>query len=176
MRYRTPKAVMQIDWGLAQLQFEVFGVSINKIAEEYNVNPVVVEYAAEEHGWEKNDLALTLSNKLEVGDVDEDLLQTIGDRLNLLYTLKTSALMPSYVMLEAALLGKCISHVKALDSSDPAAITSFKMVAEILSVLRDKANGGMGMKKDEGNGAITVKILNQINREQQSQTAIEVSM
>ena len=166
---------MQIDWQLAQIQYEVFDVPFDQIAQEYDTTPRMVKYAAEKHGWKKNDLALVLQQKLEVGEIDSELIDQISERLGILFTVKSSALMPSYVMLEAALLSKCIAHVKSLDADNPASATNIKMVADVLKTLRDKASGGLGQQKDD-KGAITVKILNQVNRDKSSQTAMEINV
>ncbi len=163
---------MQIDWNLARVQYENFNIPLEDIAEEYGVSLSLVEYAAEKDKWERNDLAAALQKKLDVGDVDESLLDEISGRIAMLQTVKSSALLTSYVSLEAALLSKCIKHVRSLDATNLASAPNLKVVAEVLKTLRDQTGGALGSDKESG--SLTVKILNQVNIAETPQTEQEV--
>lgn len=168
-----------IDWGLARLQHEMFGRGFREIAEEHDVSVSVVKYTAEQEEWSQKPIAKTLNqffDTSDIADVDEGLLDDVAMRLKVLHTLKSSALNPRYIEVEATLLQKCLDFLTQVDTSQLAAAEKIKAIAETLKMLTGKSASSGGPAED-GKGSLTVKILNKVDRTTgDTATAMEVQI
>jgi hypothetical protein len=148
----------KIDWSLVKLQYELFGQSVDQLAEEYGIAPNVLRYAADERGWQRNELALT-TRTLPSTSSKLDLAESITENQKLLRAIKLATLSPKYIALEAALLGKCISFLSNLADDDPTNAAALKAVADILKSLTD-TNQPKVADQNNGGGGLTVNIQN----------------
>ena len=131
----------QTDWGLIKIQYEMFGEDLDVLAEEYGVRPRALRYAADEGGWKRLPVGKVVRDWTEIEsmeDISDEIIDSVKKRQDILYTLKQSALLPRYILLEAALLGKATEVVHGVSPEHPTAAAQLKMAADILTSLREK--------------------------------------
>lgn len=174
----TGDTMIQIDWSLVQLQYEVFGESFDEIAKAYDTTPRMIEYAAEKRGWKRLPVAEAVQNwtdldKLE--DVSDELIDEVQKRMKIMRTIKESALAPRYMAVETAILGKALELLQNLDSTDPHATIKLKAVAEVLKSLKDQNGMTVQSAQNEQNAAPSFKIniLNHVSKEPESKIRVE---
>ena len=150
------------DWKLLKLQYEVFGESVENLAESSEVSVGAIEYAVEEENWKQKPLAIAIrdweySDKLE--DVNTGVLDEVKSRLGVLEALKRSALAPQYMAVEAAILNKALEIVRTLENESNAA-GQLKQIAEVIASLKgdDAKAKADGSEKD----GINIQILNYV--------------
>lgn len=154
--------MVNVDWGLLQLQYEILGVSVEELAKEYGLAPRVISYAADERGWKRNSLAVSSqdypSNTSDSSD--QSIADLIADKQKLLTTVKRATLLPQYIALEAALLGKCLKLVNHLADDDPTNAKPLKEISEIYSSLKHGPNPGKTAAEDQSNRPTAIQIIN----------------
>ncbi len=131
--------MLNIDWGLVQLQYELFGATAEQLAEEYNTTTRMIEYAIDERNWKRAPLALACqdySQLSKVEDVSDKLLDEVQKRMLVMRSLKQSALGPRYIALETALLGKCLEMLKSLQADDPNNAAVLRVVSDVMKSLK----------------------------------------
>lgn len=149
-----------IDWSLVQLQYEIFGASFDDLANEYDTTPNMIKYAAEQRGWKIMPVAKACRDWTgieELENVSDEILDEVNKRMKIMRTIKSTALGPRYIALEAAILGKSLELMQNLTSEDPAASSKLKTVSEILKTLREQ-NGTIASSQ-QANDSNQTKVL-----------------
>ena len=149
-------------WGLAKLQYELFGASVEEIAKELNVSTAMVEYARDEEGWAKKPIAEKVNEWQHSDTIDDGLVVDAGKRLQVLHTLKRQASSPKLIGLEVTIIDKAIEIVSQLEPTNPLAAGALKTCTDILAELSkglatpDAANG------EADKGRFVIQILNSV--------------
>ncbi len=133
-----------MDWKNARMQYEIFGISTRELAEDYDVDQSLIDYAVSEEEWQVQSLAT---------EDAADSLQTQNDALA---AIKTNAMSPLYMRLEAALISKCLQFVNNLDTEEPGNIARLKVISDILTQRQPVKNPNDG---NNGDGSMTLRIL-----------------
>ena len=176
--------MINIDWSLVQLQYEIFGATIEDLAAEYGMTSHILSYAVESRGWKRSETA-ALTRTLPPAErsapgvqtqvVDKAALtESITENQTLLRAIKQSTLSPRYIALEASLLSKCLNLVSNLSDDDPTNATALKLVSDILKSLTD-SHHIKAPANDSGSGAINVSIMSQVKTPDGSATPVEVN-
>lgn len=157
-----------IDWGLIKVQYEIFGEDIRTLADENQISPSLIHYAAEEGDWQKVPLAEATRDWRDLDQLDaagDQLIDEVTKRMRIMRTIKQSALSPQYIALETALLGKAMDLIKTIDPASPGAAGQLKTVSDMIVSLQEKNNGSVAIQPSggaEGSGGITVQIMSQV--------------
>lgn len=167
--------MLNIDWGLLQLQYEMFHATADELAEEYGTTPRMIDYYAQERGWVRSPLAVVAQDYSKVDPSDKDSISSsIQENTRLLHSLKQSTLNPRYVALEAAILGKCLALVKNLETDNPLTATALKSVSDILKSLKEVQSGKSGAESQEREGFKLI-VMNQIGtKSEDSREAVAI--
>lgn len=170
--------MLNIDWGLLQLQYELFGATEEELAEEYDTTTRMIKYAAEERNWKRAPLALACQDYSQldtVENISDTLLDEVQKRMVVMRSLKQSALGPRYIALETALLGKCQDMLKQLQPDDPNNATLLRTVAEVFKSLSER-NYGKAKEAEEQTKGLTINIKNKIDSTEESNKHVTVEV
>ena len=156
-----------LDWGLLKIQYEIFGETIDSLAEEYDTTPRMIQFAVDEGGWEKKPLANAITewqNMDNLEAIPPDLIDQVKDRMQILFTLKQSALNPRYIAIETALLGKVQQVVQNLSPDNENAAEILKSIANVFIAMKGVV--GLGERADDKmDNSIKVQVLQRIDRQ-----------
>lgn len=138
-----------IDYRLLQLQYEVFGLPIEELSDQFGVSTAILQVIIEEKGWKRREL----TDNLPVGRTDmtpAQIMDQVDDRITQLNTLKKATLNPGYIALETAILGKVLDAVSALNAEHPTSLALLKTAALVFNELRNA--GGTAASPDGSDG------------------------
>lgn len=167
--------MINIDWGLVKLQYELFGATEADLATEYDTTERMVKYVAEEQGWCRASLALT-RQEYDPSDNKEILQQQIEENLQLLSTIRSNTLNPRYIALEASLLNKSLDLLKNMPTDDPSQTAVLKVVAEVLKSLKENSGGNFNNNKQSEQKGVKILIQNQVGTAAVEREAVTVSI
>jgi hypothetical protein len=163
---------MMIDINLIRIQYEVFGESEQKLAEQYNMTPLMIRYMAEEHGFKRLPVANptpTDWTQQEAKDVEDHVLADVNKRLAILNTLKSQTLSPQYISIETAILSKMQSILQNMNIEDPLAASRLKTIAEsFLSLRQGTVPSKEGAAAGEAGTKVVVNIMGQVPKDYQT--------
>ena len=157
--------MLNIDWNLVKVQYELFGAEVNDLAEAYQTSPRMIEYAVKEHKWERKPLAAAACNWDQLSDlslVDDTLIDEVTKHLQVLHTLKLSALHPSYIALETAIVTKALMVVQGIAAEDPQAAEKLKSITAVLESLGTRSGVGPA-KQQEQAPSLRVMVMGQVD-------------
>ena len=159
-----------IDWSLLRLQYELFGETVESLAEQYDTTPAMIQYAVDEKGWQITPLAQAVGKWKtipDLKDVPPGLLDEVRDRMDILFTLKQSTLNPRYIAIETAILGKAHQVVESLNPEDVSAASVLKSMTDIFVSLREAVGMGGRKREEVGSGPMQIQILTQVGQQTQ---------
>jgi hypothetical protein len=168
---------MTTDYEILRIQFEMFGQSLEQIAEEQGIPLSRLMYAAEAGGWAQSNLPALPDRIDEAQDADSlqtQLLEDIEERLNFQHLVKTSSLSPRYVGLEAIILSKALEFTKSLCVDQPQAVEKLQKLAKILNDLKEKnatINRNTGKDAEAGGGGLRISVISKVLPSGESEVA-----
>lgn len=159
------------DWKNIRLQYELLDQSVEDLAEENNIPVSRIKYAIEQEKWTRTPIADAVNDWSTIKGLDllsDEALGDIQNRIHILNLLKTQALNPRYIALEAALLSKATELINTIDSSQPTAPAQLKSLAEIFETLVGKrqATPAPGSAEEPGKGGLRIYVNNRFEPEQ----------
>ena len=164
---------INVDWATVRLQFELYGVSLADLAEQYCISMPMLEYAAEEGGWKRIKVAKAAQQDWhdveQLQEVGDGLIDDVKQRIRVLQTVKESALSPRYIMLETAILSKAREVIHNIHPDAPLAGQQLKQVSEVLEKLRSQNEALRPTPQDNGSQAggnsLKIQILGRVNQD-----------
>ena len=162
---------MDVNWNLLKISYELFGESVSSLASEAGVSPAIVQYAIDEQGWERKQIAHAPTPSLDPNDLENasaDLVEHVKSTLDLRNTLKQQTLAPAYMKLEMALLDKATQIANTLNSSAGNAASQLKALTEAWRNLLEQnrlvsGSSGTGASGDGDSGKVVVQIMNKVD-------------
>jgi len=182
--YRTlaMENTMTTDYEILRIQFEMFGQSLEEIAEEQGIPLSRLTYAAEAGGWTQSNLPALPDRTSEItkaSEIQENLLEDIEDRLKFQHVVKTSSLSPRYVGLEALILNKALEFVKYLAPDQPQGVEKLQKLSTILNSLKEKnatINNNSGKDQAQDGGGLRIAIVNKVVQTPEGNTTTVVDV
>lgn len=126
-----------INWELVQFKYEVLGLSLETLAQEYKISEQLIKFNAQ--SWKQ--LPLELDKPLDLKgfkSLDEILLklgEQTSNHTKAFAILKQKFLGPKYIELETTLLHKAIKMAGELESCDVGASRTLTAITGVLSEL-----------------------------------------
>ena len=154
-----------IDWNLLRIQYELFGETIDSLADQYDTTPAMIQYAVDEKGWQITPLAKAVGEWKEYENLEEmplGLIEEVRDRMQILFTLKQSTLNPRYIAIETAILGKTQKVIESLNPEDVGAADILKNMTRIFVSLREAAGITGGRQEDQAPPPMQIQILTKV--------------
>jgi len=126
-----------INWELVQFKYEVLGISLKTLAQEYQISEQLIKFNAQ--SWKQLPLGLDKPLDLKGFKSLDEILLKLGEQTSshtkAFAILKQKFLGPKYVELETTLLHKAIQMASELESNDPGAARTLTSLTGVLSEL-----------------------------------------
>jgi hypothetical protein len=152
-----------IDLEAIRLQYELYRMPLDELAEINSVDIQVLEYAREEQNWQVAPIKdiMVREDIGELAELNDNVIDALKDRNNMVRSLKDTALYPKYMVLETMLLNKAQEIIKGIDPQAPQAADILKKVSDIFDNLKDRIEPkATEDSKNNSDDKLVVQILN----------------
>lgn len=151
-----------VDFDVARVQYELFGDTCAKIAQDHKCPINVIEMARDQDGWSKieftGDPSLDIKKLDDFSNVPDDLLDKIRNKQLVIEILKQERLASFYLRAESLLLRKIMMIAEELQPSAANAASQIKSLTDSLKGLMEKTQAIIGARAGEDDGKTSFNI------------------